>query len=228
MSFPRHVHDSDEVRETYVQKGLRKCKEQPVVPVGVLLTTLAFLGATRSLRTGDKAAFNLYLRFRVLAQGLTVLGCVAGAYWVGRGARAEGRERAREAARRGEWAAASARREDPFGHGLGGRLREAERLTRLEEEADARLGSASAAADADPDPAAAAASPGPGKTSAEVNAALARARAKANADKRSRNRGGGGGGGGSGGGSGSGEAEAEVVHEPMRVRDLLDAGHLRE
>ncbi|EJU03840.1 hypothetical protein DACRYDRAFT_34672, partial [Dacryopinax primogenitus] len=82
--------------ETYVQKGWRKCKEQPIVPLGVVLTCMAFLGATRSMRTGNKASFNRYLRFRVVAQGVTVLGCVAGAWWIGREARLEGMKLERE------------------------------------------------------------------------------------------------------------------------------------
>lgn len=41
---------------------------------------IAFLGASRSFRSGDKAQFNRFLRFRVLAQGLTIATCVIGSF----------------------------------------------------------------------------------------------------------------------------------------------------
>ncbi|KZP01404.1 hypothetical protein CALVIDRAFT_532164 [Calocera viscosa TUFC12733] len=201
MSFPQHVPPSD-LQETYVQKGWRKCKEQPVVPLGVLLTCIAFLGATRSLRSGDKASFNRYLRFRVLAQGLTIVGCVAGAYWIGRESRLAGKEKQKEAVRRGEWGL----REGGFDEGLKGRMREAERIAGLEREADERLGIAGAAVPLSLNgPAGAGA--GAGKTSAEVNAALARARARENPPE---------------------QKSREVLHEPMRIGALLSADQLKQ
>ncbi|KAB5591771.1 hypothetical protein CTheo_4803 [Ceratobasidium theobromae] len=65
-------------RETYVQRGWRKCKEQPLVPIGIVATCVALIGATKHLRAGDRTNFNRFLRFRVLAQGITVAACVAG------------------------------------------------------------------------------------------------------------------------------------------------------
>lgn len=43
-------------------------------------TTVALLGASQSFRTGNKAQFNRFLRFRVLAQGLTIAACVIGSF----------------------------------------------------------------------------------------------------------------------------------------------------
>ncbi|KAG8744791.1 Respiratory supercomplex factor 1, mitochondrial [Ceratobasidium sp. 414] len=65
-------------RETYMQRGWKKCKEQPLVPVGVFATCVALIGATKHLRSGDRTNFNRFLRFRVLAQGITVAACVGG------------------------------------------------------------------------------------------------------------------------------------------------------
>lgn len=71
--------------ETWGQKGIRKMKQQPLVPLGILATTVALIGATRTFnsKTRDKATFNRWLRFRVIAQGLTVAACVAGSYVFG-------------------------------------------------------------------------------------------------------------------------------------------------
>ncbi|KAK4688232.1 hypothetical protein P7C73_g1881, partial [Tremellales sp. Uapishka_1] len=64
--------------ETYMSHGWEKCKKQPLVPLGILATCAALIGATSSLRTGNRAQFNKYLRYRVIAQGVTVVAAVAG------------------------------------------------------------------------------------------------------------------------------------------------------
>ncbi|TYJ57635.1 hypothetical protein B9479_001717 [Cryptococcus floricola] len=51
---------------------LRKCKEQPAVPLGAGATVAALLGATYHLRRGNRNRFNQFLRWRIYAQGLTV------------------------------------------------------------------------------------------------------------------------------------------------------------
>ncbi|QRW26268.1 Respiratory supercomplex factor 2 [Rhizoctonia solani] len=70
--------------ETYAQKGWRKCKEQPLVPIGIFATCVALIGATKHLRSGDRTNFNRFLRFRVVAQGITVAACVGGTLVYGR------------------------------------------------------------------------------------------------------------------------------------------------
>ncbi|KAF8302555.1 hypothetical protein DL93DRAFT_2044060, partial [Clavulina sp. PMI_390] len=64
--------------QTYWDKGWQKCKEQPFVPLGVLATCVALIGATHQMRRGNRESFNRFLRFRVVAQGVTVAGCVIG------------------------------------------------------------------------------------------------------------------------------------------------------
>ncbi|KAF8342854.1 hypoxia induced protein conserved region-domain-containing protein, partial [Cantharellus anzutake] len=65
------------------QKGLEKCKEQPLVPLGILATCAAFIGASYQLRVGNRNSFNRYLRARVIAQGATIAACVIGGYVYG-------------------------------------------------------------------------------------------------------------------------------------------------
>lgn len=45
---------------------------------GVGLTTIALLGASQQFRTGNREALNRFLRFRVVAQGVTIAACVIG------------------------------------------------------------------------------------------------------------------------------------------------------
>lgn len=93
------------VGKTYWDRGWQKCKEQPFVPLGVcslrpqvsivvaleigtqlppgvLATCVALIGASQQFRTGNRQAFNRFLRFRVVAQGITIVACVVGsAVW---------------------------------------------------------------------------------------------------------------------------------------------------
>ena len=73
---------SDFYEENRWQKILRRLKEEPLVPLGVALTCAALIGATRSMRAGDRERTNRMFRARVYAQGFTVLAMVAGSvYW---------------------------------------------------------------------------------------------------------------------------------------------------
>lgn len=44
----------------------------------MLATCVALIGASQQFRTGNRQAFNRFLRFRVVAQGITVVACVIG------------------------------------------------------------------------------------------------------------------------------------------------------
>ncbi|KAJ9091861.1 hypothetical protein QFC21_007059 [Naganishia friedmannii] len=105
----RHQTGAAETEEfdTYWTHGWKKCKKQPLVPlgesflpisifslllshdisalagtvlwrVGALATCIALAGATGALRSGNRAQLNKYLRYRVAAQGVTVVAAVAG------------------------------------------------------------------------------------------------------------------------------------------------------
>jgi hypothetical protein len=57
---------------------LRRLKEEPLVPIGCVLTVMAFTNAWRASRRGDHHKVQRMFRARVAAQGFTVLAMVAG------------------------------------------------------------------------------------------------------------------------------------------------------
>lgn len=63
MTTPMPAETGQEM--TYWKHGWEKCKQQPMVPIGAAATTVALLGATASLRSGNRASFQKYLRLRV-------------------------------------------------------------------------------------------------------------------------------------------------------------------
>lgn len=58
------IDGKEDVRQTELISSL----------AGMALTTVALIGATQSMQKGNRAQFNRMLRFRVLAQGFTVVG----------------------------------------------------------------------------------------------------------------------------------------------------------
>jgi hypothetical protein len=73
---------SDFYEENRLQKLTRRLKEEPLIPLGCLLTCAALLGATRSIRAGDHNRTNRMFRARIYAQGFTLVAMVAGSmYW---------------------------------------------------------------------------------------------------------------------------------------------------
>ncbi|WZH41778.1 hypoxia induced protein conserved region-domain-containing protein [Fusarium acuminatum] len=64
-----------------MQKVVRKIKEEPLIPLGIGLTTLAFVNAYRALRRGDSKQANRMFRARVAAQGFTVFAMLAGSMY---------------------------------------------------------------------------------------------------------------------------------------------------
>ncbi|CAD6573438.1 MAG: Respiratory supercomplex factor 1, mitochondrial [Cyphobasidiales sp. Tagirdzhanova-0007] len=81
--------NQDPGRETGWERGIRKAKEEPAVPIGMALTTVALIGAGQSMRKGNRAQFNRMLRFRVAAQGFTVLAALGGSIYYGERRRLE-------------------------------------------------------------------------------------------------------------------------------------------
>lgn len=68
----------DFYNESGFQKVLRRLKEEPLVPIGCILTVAAFTNAWRAMRRGDHNKVQRMFRARVAAQGFTVLAMVAG------------------------------------------------------------------------------------------------------------------------------------------------------
>jgi hypothetical protein len=72
-----------QVVETMSERIVRKSKEQPLVPLGVLATTVALTTAFYKQRRGNSKDMNVWLRARVVFQGLTVVALLAGSYAMG-------------------------------------------------------------------------------------------------------------------------------------------------
>jgi len=49
-----------------------KCKQEPLVPIGVTLTVAALVGGISAFRRGDKRQSQMMMRYRVLAQAATL------------------------------------------------------------------------------------------------------------------------------------------------------------
>lgn len=74
--------DEDFYSENRLQKLTRRLREEPLVPLGCLLTVWALVGATRSIRRGDHAKTNIMFRRRIYAQGFTLVAMLVGSmYW---------------------------------------------------------------------------------------------------------------------------------------------------
>jgi hypothetical protein len=68
--------------ENRLQKLTRRLREEPLIPLGCLLTVWALVGATRSIRRGDHAKTNIMFRRRIYAQGFTLVAMLVGSmYW---------------------------------------------------------------------------------------------------------------------------------------------------
>lgn len=70
--------NEDFYNESGFQKVLRRLKQEPLVPIGCLLTVAAFTNAYRAMRKGDHAGVQRMFRARVAAQAFTVVAMVAG------------------------------------------------------------------------------------------------------------------------------------------------------
>ncbi|KAJ3361309.1 Respiratory supercomplex factor 1, mitochondrial [Allomyces javanicus] len=66
------------VPETFTQKLKRKCKEEPLVPIGMGLTVFALFKGVSAFRSGDQKTSQQMMRWRVAAQGFTLIAATAG------------------------------------------------------------------------------------------------------------------------------------------------------
>ncbi|KAK0252728.1 Respiratory supercomplex factor 1, mitochondrial [Friedmanniomyces endolithicus] len=82
---PSSFDDNTEFyEEARWQKLQRRLKEEPLIPLGCLLTCWALFEATRSMRAGDRYRTNRMFRRRIYAQGFTIVAMLAGsAFWQG-------------------------------------------------------------------------------------------------------------------------------------------------
>ena len=66
--------------ETTLQKFVRKCKSEPLVPLGSIMTVGCLVGGIRAFQQGNKVNAQYAMRARVLAQGFTVVVVCMGAF----------------------------------------------------------------------------------------------------------------------------------------------------
>ena len=65
--------------ETFMEKLVRKCTAEPLVPIGSVATLGCLVAGLRAFHRGQKATSQQLMRGRVLAQGFTVVVMIAGA-----------------------------------------------------------------------------------------------------------------------------------------------------
>lgn len=68
----------------FIDKCIKNCKEQPLVPLGTLATTVAVILAAKSLRVGNRPGAQKWFRYRVGFQGFTIAALVIGGIVYGR------------------------------------------------------------------------------------------------------------------------------------------------
>jgi len=74
--------NEDYYEESRLAKLGRRLKEEPLIPLGCILTVWALMGATKQIRMGDHNAANKMFRRRIYAQGFTIAAMFAGSiYW---------------------------------------------------------------------------------------------------------------------------------------------------
>ncbi|KAI1138305.1 altered inheritance of mitochondria protein 31, mitochondrial [Hypoxylon sp. FL0543] len=81
--MPSSFDDDREHNETPSQKIGRKIREEPLIPLGIVLTTVALYNAWRAMRRGDHAQVQRMFRARIGAQAFTVMAMVAGGAYYG-------------------------------------------------------------------------------------------------------------------------------------------------
>lgn len=80
-SFDGTEQDAEEM--PFMEKLVFHCKQQPLVPLGTLMTTGAVILAAQNVRSGNKKKAQKYFRWRVGLQGLTLVALVAGSFIYG-------------------------------------------------------------------------------------------------------------------------------------------------
>lgn len=80
-SFDQERPDFREM--SFGERVIFHCKQQPLVPVGCLLTSGAVVLAALSVKSGNRMRAQYYFRWRVGLQAATLIALVAGSYVYG-------------------------------------------------------------------------------------------------------------------------------------------------
>ena len=82
------IHNNDDKKkwqlplpETFLEKLVRKCKADPLVPFGITLTTIALTGGLTSFGMNKRHLYQGFMWGRIYAQGFTVCVLAFGAYY---------------------------------------------------------------------------------------------------------------------------------------------------
>lgn len=80
---PSSVSDDQYEAESQYERLTRKFREEPLVPIGIVGTCAALFAASVAIRRGDQKRTNQFFRWRIYAQGFTVLAMVSGSVYYG-------------------------------------------------------------------------------------------------------------------------------------------------
>ena len=69
--------------KTFWERIKFHCAEQPLVPIGAILTSAAVVLAAQNIRLGNQRKAQYYFRWRVGLQGATLIALVAGSFIYG-------------------------------------------------------------------------------------------------------------------------------------------------
>ncbi|CAG8671043.1 17755_t:CDS:2 [Acaulospora morrowiae] len=73
MSISNEDTPNPGLQERKPNRFIQRIKAEPLVPLGIFLTVFALVGSTIGYQRGDSATMQKFMRYRVIAQGFTVI-----------------------------------------------------------------------------------------------------------------------------------------------------------
>ncbi|XP_030754017.1 HIG1 domain family member 2A, mitochondrial [Sitophilus oryzae] len=78
LNLHKELEAARHTEETNLQKLIRKCSENPLVPIGTTATSAALIYGIWTFRTGQRKMSQYMMRTRVAAQAITIFAVVFG------------------------------------------------------------------------------------------------------------------------------------------------------